>query len=253
MKKTSLILRRASSEVISLREGGDEAAASQLRTYVRDAEDGLRRVLICGAFLDHIVSQLPHGQLEKWMQSHAPDLPLRTVRAWRQLYQGVLEICGVKTAAIAAISSSPVALLAAPLDKLHGEALSMREKIEAQIQGKTAKQLFLEFKSADEDDDGNLFVKVGRRAGEGGRAPEPTSPTAQVELLRARSVRRCEAIAKELEALGAGFTTMPDAQVLALQSLLETHAKACAAWLRVRPEQRAGAGAVREIEKILRA
>jgi hypothetical protein len=252
MKKTSLILRRASSEVVSLREGGDEAAASQLRTYVRDAEDGLRRMLICGAYLEHIVSQLPHGQMERWCQRFVPDVAFRTVQSWRQLYQNLLESVGAKAQHAALISQSPVALLASPVIDLPAEVRELRAKIDEQIAGKTARQLFLEFKSLDYDADG-AFVKIGRRKGEGGRAPEPTSPTAQVELLRARSVRRCEAIAKELEALGAGFTTMPDAQVLALQSLLETHAKACAAWLRVRPEQRAGAGAVREIEKILRS
>ena len=226
MKDTKALILQAASAAISLKDGGDEQAANQLRAYLRDAEDGLRRVLICGAYLDYLVSRLPHGTLGKWIAQHVPEISWRTVQAWRQLYGGVLESVGANAQRAAHISGGPVALLASPVEELPAEARELREKIDAQIAGKTARQLFLAFRSVDEDEEGNLRVKVGRRAGEGGRPPEPTETLAQVA---ARALRCKNKIARGLKlwvSFGSDFVLLDDHDLHLWEANLDAMAKA---------------------------
>ena len=208
-------------------------------------------MLICGAYLDYLVSRLPHGTLGKWIAQHVPEISWRTVQAWRQLYGGVLESVGANAQRAAHISGGPVALLAASVDELPAEARELREKIDAQIAGKTARQLFLAFRSVDEDEEGNLRVKVGRRAGEGGRTPDPRESNALV-LVRAK---RCkQKIARSLKlwlSFGTDFVLLDDHDLHLWEANLDAMAKAVRHWLKT-PKKERGAGEVAHCDKILR-
>lgn len=234
---------------VHLRDGNDSAIATRLRGLVRDAEDGLRRMLVAGAFIDGLVEQLPHGQLDRWLQQHVPDLPARTVRRWRTLYQNLLESVGAKRPHVAAISGGSVELLAAPIESLPEEAREIRAKIDAQIAGKTARQLFLEFKSAEEDWDG-MRVKVGRRKGEGGRPPDPSEADALSHVLALRAEQHLGKALKELNLAAEDWPHMSDEKLRLFLANLEVWAKAVRKWLDTTPGKR-GPEVIAAVQKTL--
>jgi hypothetical protein len=248
--KDTLELTPETHKPVHLRDGNDSAIATRLRGLVRDAEDGLRRMLVAGAFIDGLVEQLPHGQLDRWLQQHVPDLPARTVRHWRTLYRNLLESVGAKRQHVAAISGGSVELLAAPIESLPEEAREIRAKIDAQIAGKTARQLFLEFKSADADDDGNLHIKVGRRKGEGGRSPDPAESKDLSRVLALRAEQHLGRALKELNLAAEDWPHMSDEKLRLFLANLEVWSKAVRKWLDTTPGKR-GPEVIAAVQKTL--
>lgn len=151
------------SVVVTLSGGQDVAVAEQLQTYIREAEDGVRRIAIAGAYCEWIVQQLPHGKLRDWLETYAPGVPERTVRCWRQFARDL--IAAAKRQHVAAISMPVHALLLANRSELSPEALEVRAEIDELLAGKTYRQLTFEFKQMEEGADGTLRVKRGRMKG----------------------------------------------------------------------------------------
>lgn len=170
-------LGAASHREVTLRDGGDAEAAERLRGFLRDAQDGVRRIAIAGAYCDWIVSQLPHGRLSDWLAVHVPDMHERTVRKWRQFALDLF--AAAKRPRGAGITVPTYKLLAANVDELPEEDRDARAAVEEILAGKTYRQLTFEFRQTEQDADGNLRVKRGRLKG---CKQDRTSKGAKLEL-----------------------------------------------------------------------
>lgn len=155
-----------------LRCGGDEEAAERLKTYVRDAADGLRRIIIAGLYIDYLISQLPHGHLIRWLATHCPEITERTVRRWRKVASKVLEHCDPKGERILDIRRDPASILTLPVEEVPEGMRDVRKAVDELIAGRSYRQLTFEFKQVEMDAEGNEKVKRGRRKGEGGYHPK---------------------------------------------------------------------------------
>jgi hypothetical protein len=135
-----------------LRHGKDAERARQLEQLVHEANDGLRRVLRAGFFIECLVADLPHGQLESWLRVFCPNTPLRTIRRWRQIAGNVGELVGVSFEERTTLKLPLHEALTMRADELPDDLRVIRQKIEDQIEGRTATQLFLQFKNSREVD-----------------------------------------------------------------------------------------------------
>jgi hypothetical protein len=112
--------------------------------------------------------------LGPWVESHC-NREWRTVRRWKQVAAGVGEALGITLKQRLEYKLHEV--LALPLKKVPAELLAVREKIDAEIAGKSYRQLFLELKQV--DDEGK--PKLGRRKGEGGATKEQRANAEELE------------------------------------------------------------------------
>ena len=143
----------------------DQEAASKVRQLVSDAQDGLRRIIVCGLYLETIKNDLPHGQFYRWLDAYCPDISRRTVSGWMTLAANMREVCGVKSATVAYLST-PIyeAISLLPEDRPE-DVRDVCAKMDELMSGKSARQLLLEFKQAEEDADGHLVARRGRLPG----------------------------------------------------------------------------------------
>lgn len=160
------------TKIPKLKSGDDAEAAQRLKGLVSEAQNGLRRVVALGLYCYEIKAGLAHGQFQKWLKAHCPDVSLRSLQAFMQLTAGVLSKCKISVKGVLANAQSlrfshSGQLLTLPDSQIPDSARPLREKICSLIDGKTQSQLFLEFKQFKEDDD-DLKPKRGRRKGEGG-------------------------------------------------------------------------------------
>ena len=109
-------MKKPAKAAPSLPKGNDAAVAEQLRHLVTDAEDGLRRILIAGFFIDRIAAELPHGQLGRWLEAHCPEVTHQTINRWRGLAKNVAEACQLKLNT--RVQFDLPALLAMPVDEV---------------------------------------------------------------------------------------------------------------------------------------
>lgn len=177
----------------TLTTGNDAEVGKHLTSLFTEAQNGMRRVVAFGLFAWEIKeTKLKHGQWGAWLQANAPKLarldsvtgkPKSThaCDSYLATTKGVLESVGFKTVGkyLETISNSPQGgichhgkfLLVAD-KKVPAEMKPLREKIFALIDGKTQKQLFLEFKQAEEGEDGEPKKKHGRLKGSKGLTKE---------------------------------------------------------------------------------
>lgn len=152
------------------------AEAQILRELFTDAQNGLRRVIALGLYCHHIKKNLiNHGTFQKWLSKHAPDISYRSLAAYMQLSLGILQKCGLT---LKGFSKQYERLtnpqMCSTLHICHGGeilirdekdlpewALSIRRKICELIDGKSSRQLFLEFKNAREIRGGKLVPATG--------------------------------------------------------------------------------------------
>lgn len=150
-----------------LKSGRDsKAVAKQLDALITDAESGLRRIVTAGLFIVEITQDLPHGQFGPWIEAHLPHRTPRTIWNWKALALNVMDLCGLKLKQLQ--FSTPLhKVMALPAAKVPKDAQEVRAKMDALIDGKTYRQLFFEFKSAEEQtgEDGEITV-VPKRGGD---------------------------------------------------------------------------------------
>jgi len=176
----------------SLIDGHDAATAKQLLKFYTDAQTGMRRVIALGLFAWEVKEQkLKHGQFGAWLATHCPKLvttdtttgkakPSRALQSYMELTKGVLEAEGYTIEKYLAHISNAHAMricqggkyLLLPDKKLPEEARELKAKICDLVDGKTKRQLFAEFKQAEEDETGEVKVKRGRAKGEGGASKQ---------------------------------------------------------------------------------
>lgn len=134
----------------ALKSGRDsKAVAKQLDALITDAESGLRRIVTAGLFIVEITQDLPHGQFGPWIEAHLPNRNRATVFRWKALALNVMEACGLKVA-LCDFSKPLHEVIALPASKVPKDAKEVRAKMDELIEGKTYRQLFFEFKQAEE-------------------------------------------------------------------------------------------------------
>ena len=173
----------------TLKGGGDAVAAKHFNKLFAEAQNGMRRIVAVGLFAWELKErQLKHGEFGAWLAEHCPKLATldsitgkprasRALSGYMELTKGVLESVGyptiekyLNTAAQmckdAHLGSGKFLLIA---DKKVPEDIKpLREKIFALVDGKTQRSLFMEFKQAEDDEEGNLKVKRGQLKGSKG-------------------------------------------------------------------------------------
>jgi len=172
----------------TLKHGNDAKAAKQLNKLIKDAESGVVRILKAGFFLECLAEDLPHGMLGPWVESHC-NREWRTVRRWKQVAAGVGEALGISLKQRLEYKLHEV--LALPLKKVPAELLAVREKIDAEIAGKSYRQLFLELKQVDEENP--TKPKIGRVKGQGGATKEQRANAAELEAQEIINERKLKA------------------------------------------------------------
>lgn len=171
----------------TLSDGHDAAYAKELRARYKDAQTGLRRVVNFGLLAWEIKeTKLKHGQFGSWLAAHVPELTMQdsksgkakpsvTLNTYMHLTKGVLEGIGFTVGKyLEHISNSQQLrichggkyLLAAD-KKLPEEARQLKEKICELIDGKTQKQLLLEFKQVEDTEAEAIKAKRGNLSGKG--------------------------------------------------------------------------------------
>jgi hypothetical protein len=185
--------------VPKLKSGDDAAVAKELVSRYAEAQTGMRRIIALGLFAWEIKeTQLKHGEWGPWLAANTPELSRNDAGTGRpkasaaltnymSLTRGVLEKSGLPT-----INKYLATIAKFPRDGNlnHGQFLliadkkvpdvikPLRDKICALVDGKTQNQLFLEFKQADDDDEG-ARAKRGRLKGSSGLTKEQRERAAQ--------------------------------------------------------------------------
>ena len=218
-KPTSSLPSLSSVKSPSLNDGHDQAVAKELRTRYTAAQKGLRTVVAFGLLAWEVKElRLKHGQFGPWLAAHVPELttpdsatgkpkPSRALSGYMELTKGVLDASGFTVEKyLAHISNSQQMrichggkYLLLPDKKLPDAVRPLKEKICSLIDGKTQRQLFMEFKQAEEDQaTGQISPKRGRLKGQGGatkaqrEAAQQTAESARLEALDLRAAEISE-------------------------------------------------------------
>lgn len=160
-----------------LKSGRDEEAAALLVKWEQRANEATRVIFDTGLFCFWIKSELPQGQFGPWLELHAPTLARRNAKdipyptstlSWhmdftkRLIENGGFTIEGVlKQLPGSTEMRKPEIYMLLPEKKVPAGLRELHTEIADKFSGKTAYQLYLELKQADED--GN--VKRGRLKG----------------------------------------------------------------------------------------
>jgi len=183
------------SRAPTLNDGHDAATAKRLLTLYTEAQSGMRRVVALGLFAWELKeTRLKHGEFGAWLSAHCPTLatarptgqpiPSRALQGYMDLTKSVLDSLGftiekylthISKAQTMRFCQGGKYLLSSPKadKKLPAEARELKTRICELVDGKTARQLFLEFKQAEEDTaTGDLKPKIGRLKGQGGASKE---------------------------------------------------------------------------------
>jgi hypothetical protein len=255
-KRWDLVKAKASASVApTLSDGQDKTTAKELTKRFSDAQSGMRRIVALGLFAWEIKeTKLKHGQWGAWLSAHCPKLtridqatnqpkPSTALSGYMDLTRGVLDNLGFTVEKyLAHISNSRLPgicqggkYLLLPDKKLPAEVLPLKEKICSLVDGKTQRQLFLEFKQTDADGK----PKVGRLQGQGGKAGEPDGPIeAIVAYHREYSVRHMGIVDHELNKLGLRCLHCDDDTLNAWLGTLQRHVRCLNTWLNAAPAKR---------------
>jgi hypothetical protein len=184
---------------ISLLDGQDASTAKELLKRFNDAQLGMRRVVSLGLFAWEVKEKkLKHGQFGKWLAAHCPKLvrireksgtpqPTEALDTYMRLTKGVLQGMGFTIEKYLAHISIPVLdgkchggkFLLLPDKKLNPEVKALKEKFCTLVDGKTQRQLCLEFKQVEQKDNGEVKVKRGQLKGKGGASKEQRAASAE--------------------------------------------------------------------------
>lgn len=208
MNKTKANTSLAVAVIPSLKTGDDAEVLQTFRHLFQNAQNGLRAVVAFGLYAWSVkLLKLKHGQFGDWVKGNYETgkedaISYRSVRAHMNMTRSALEAAGIKSvenflktklAAVLPNSHSGDFLLL-PDAKIPIEIKPLREKIFSIIDGKSARQLFAEFKQSEDDESDFPKAKRGRLKGQGGASKE------QREAAAAREEKaRVEAIELEVD------------------------------------------------------
>lgn len=210
----------ALAKIPNLKSGNDEKVAAKLDELIADANDGLRRIVIVGFFLERIAADLKRGQFKPWIEAHCKETSRASIFGWRALAKNIMESVKISKVQLLDFSTPVHEMLALPAAEVPKAQKEIRAKIDELIEGKTAKQLFLEFKQAEEDEDGNLKKKHGRLKGKGGASAaqraraQAAAAAAEIEAMELWAEETCELITEQAD--DAHWGRMDDKKALKL-------------------------------------
>jgi len=150
------------SKAPRLKRGNDAEVAGELGRLVRDAQSATRRLLICGLFIEHIVANLPHGQFGPWVDAHKEEIGASypSICGWRKFAKSAMEAVGFQNSNALEFSIPMHEAVALPTSEVPEDMRKAREKIDELIEGKSVKQLMLNFKESAVVND-ELRVSIG--------------------------------------------------------------------------------------------
>lgn len=195
---------------VRLKVANDAEVAAHLRALLKDADDGFRRVIKAGLYIEWIAANLPHGQLMPWLSEHCPDVRKSTIYNWRNLAKNLCEWSGLKFATVANLPVPGDQLLEVPVEQLSPALRQCRQRMEEALsESKSPKQLFLflGFKQGEIDTNGYPRSRKGRLKGSDGNPKHKrvaAQERLQAEQLLAlgerveRFVSECEELADDL-------------------------------------------------------
>jgi hypothetical protein len=218
-----------------LKTGDDAEAAKQLTALYHDAQDAGKRLAIFGLYCFSIKAHLKHGQFKPWLAANCPKIHYNTLNGHMNLAKSALEACGVQIKGMAQISDASGfshygEILSLPDSKIPDLAKPLREKLNSLLEGKSARQLFGEFKQAEEDDAGEVAPKHGRLKGHGGR--KPVSISDQAAVLKQLAAEDWDEIELRLTHYADKFTMLTDTDAEIQIGILDRALKARSAWLK---------------------
>jgi hypothetical protein len=211
-------------------KGNDTEVAAELGRLVRDAQDGTRRILVCGLFIEQIAANLKRGQLGPWIEEHEAEIGAKRTQvfAWRDLARNVMEAVGLQKSGMPDFSLPLHEVLTLPPAEVPPEAKEVRTKIDALIAGKSARQLMLNFKTASEEGESVKPARGGNvtpRDKDGKRIAQPKGAGITDEQ---EAAEHYEAILRNLDTLIAeNWHTLlsPDQRTTLAAALSETKRK----------------------------
>lgn len=156
---------------------------------------------------------IPHGQFMAWRQKHVPELEDRTAQFYMTMARKVIERAGVSGEELVKF----------------GETRRLPKKVVELVEGKTQKQLLLDFRRARADDDDGLETQVGRAPGEGGG--RKLTMGEKTEAQKRDALRAMEHAALGLCMLGAKFVVVEDQKLWAFLGMLEAAKRGLTTWL----------------------
>jgi len=150
------------SKTPKLQKGNDSEVAHELGRLVRDAQDGTRRILICGLFIETLVANLKHGQFGPWVEAHKEEIGVGypSICGWRQFASETLAFLKIQNSNALEFSIPLHEVLALPASEVPEDAREVRAKIDELISGKSVKQLMFQFREGEVVDD--KLVRSGR-------------------------------------------------------------------------------------------
>lgn len=221
---------RVQKTVPTLPKGNDAQVAAELHRLVNDANDGLRRILAAGFFIECIAGELKHGQLGPWLEAHCPHVGQSTVYRWRELARNVAREAGVKIPTVGILEGAFQGgnFLTLSTEELPNELSEARARIDEIITGKTAMQLYFELKQTE-----NGKVKVGRLKGQGGREPDrPATPSELLEHEQHCATRDTHHLWLSLDVLAPRVPLVAETDLTATISILERWVTTLKEWER---------------------
>ena len=165
-----------------------EDAAAKLRELISAANDGWLAIVRCGIYIEWLVAKLPHGEFKPWLEKYCPDIPRRTIYNWRNTAKNLMEWAGIKSATVALLPESPDRYLTLPADQVPEKFRRFQARALEAIRATDGPQqlmLFLGFKQATLDADGNAVKQRGRHKGCAGN-PKAQRTAAQAAKERGR-------------------------------------------------------------------
>lgn len=208
----------------------DAELADAMRYLYAEATSGMRKVIAFGLFVMNLQeNHLKHGQLEVWCKNNVPDISRSAIFLYKSLTKSVLEKIGMQVR-----DSLPLCdgggIMLSDAESLDANRRELRDRICKLIEGKSMRQLMLEFKAGEDDGNGELRPKVGRAKGEGGKRK-------LTEMEKAGQAReRISLLVKDtlanMQAIGGGVTLLPPLMVDVWIAELSIHLAAAQAWQR---------------------
>ena len=163
------------TKIPSLKVVPDDQATTKLRELLKDADDGFRRVVKAGLYIEWIAANLPHGQLMDWLGEYAPDMPHMTIHRWRTMAKNLCDWSGIKLPNLVNLTIPAEKLLDFPVAELPANLQKARAKMDEVLDSsRTPKQLFLDigFKQGELDEHGYPRAKRGAHKGSKGCTKE---------------------------------------------------------------------------------
>ncbi len=190
-QKTTMPALREAVGLPSKTPGKQEA--KQITKLYQDAQNGMRRVVALGLYCHQVKENLPHGEFAKWIEANCNDVSYQSVRAYMLLASNVLEASGLQIASVLTICQGGKALLL-PDKKVPADAKSVVSKICDMIDGKSQRQLMVEFR--EEEAEASATPSAGKRKF------HPAKPKSAEEIVDAQTlaaVERVQAIIADLQ------------------------------------------------------